>query len=133
MHNQIEGRGVANATRKIGLRLALVAMFANLFLLCGMVRWVGSQPPTKNRPALFLGNESLPPINFMKDGKPTGVVVDLVKAVAQHMHRPVEIRLMNWSEAQQSVLDGRADGLMQINPNPERLELYDFSEPLLTY
>jgi ABC-type amino acid transport substrate-binding protein len=83
------------------------------------------------RPALFLGNESLPPMNFMKDGKPAGVVIDLAKALAERMHQPVEIRLMNWAEAQQLVADGRADALLQINPTPERLKTYDFSEPLL--
>lgn len=85
----------------------------------------------KERPALFLGNESLPPMNFMKQGKPTGIVVDLAKAVAERMHRPVEIQLMNWTEAQQLVLDGRAEALLQIDPNPERLKIYDFSDPLL--
>jgi len=84
------------------------------------------------RPVLFLGNESLPPMNYVKQGKPTGIVVDLAKALTERMHRPVEIRLMNWAEAQQLVLEGRADALLQINPDPERLKIYDFSEPLLT-
>ncbi|HUL29621.1 MAG TPA: transporter substrate-binding domain-containing protein, partial [Thermodesulfobacteriota bacterium] len=84
------------------------------------------------RPILFLANESLPPMNFMKNGKPTGIVVDLAKALAKHMRRPVKIRLMDWTEAQQLVLEGRADALLQINPSPERLKMYDFSEPLLT-
>jgi PAS domain S-box-containing protein len=84
------------------------------------------------RPALFLGNESLPPMIYMNRGKPTGIVVDLAKALAKRMHQPVEIRLMNWADAQQLVLDGRADALLQINPSPERLKIYDFSEPLLT-
>jgi len=71
-------------------------------------------------------------MNFMKDGKPTGIVIDLVEALAKRMHHPVEIRLMNWTEAQQLVLEGRADALLQINPDPERLKIFDFSEPLLT-
>ncbi len=85
----------------------------------------------EKRPALFLANESLPPMNFMKHGKPTGIVVDLVEAMAARMHRPVEIQLMNWTKAQQLVLDGRADALLQMDPNPERLKIYDFSNPLL--
>jgi hypothetical protein len=39
---------------------------------------------------------------------------------------------MNWAEAQQLVRSGEADGLLQINISPERLKIYDFSEPLLT-
>ena len=46
-------------------------------------------------PALFLGNEALPPINVMQDGRPAGVIVDLARALAQRMHHRVEIRLMN--------------------------------------
>ena len=80
---------------------------------------------------MFLGNESLPPMNFMKNGKPSGIVVDLTDALAKRMHRPAEIRLMEWTEAQKLVLEGRADALLQINPNRERLKIYDFSEPLL--
>jgi len=80
----------------------------------------------------FLGNEALPPINYLKDGYPTGVVVDLARAIAQRMPRRVEIRLMNWTQAQQLVLEGRAEALLQINPSPERQQLYDFSQPLLT-
>jgi ABC-type amino acid transport substrate-binding protein len=60
------------------------------------------------------------------------IVIDLAKALAERMHQPVEIRLMNWAEAQRLVLDGQADALLQINPSPERLKTYDFSEPLLT-
>ena len=83
------------------------------------------------RPVLLLGNQSLPPMIYLKHGVPTGIVIDLAKAIARRMHRPVEIQLMDWSLAQQSVLEGRADALLQINANPERLKIYDFSEPLL--
>jgi PAS domain S-box-containing protein len=83
------------------------------------------------KPVLFLGNQSLPPMNYMKNGRPTGIVVDLAQALARRMRYPVEIRLMDWSEAQRRVLDGQADALLQINANPERRTLYDFSDPLL--
>jgi PAS domain S-box-containing protein len=86
---------------------------------------------TGERRVLFLGNESLPPMSFMKNGKPTGIVIDLAKALAERIHHPVEIRLMNWAEAQQLVLEGRADALLQINPDPQRIKDYDFSDPLL--
>src|SRR5208283_4217872 len=100
-----------------------------------MVDQASAQPvggDAGERPVLFLANDSLPPISFMKNAKPTGIVIDLAEAMAKHMHRPVQIRLMNWTEAQQLVLDGRADALLQINPDQERLKIYDFSGPLLT-
>ncbi len=40
------------------------------------------------KPVLFLGNQSLPPMNYLKDGKPVGIVIDLVEALAQRMHYP---------------------------------------------
>jgi len=80
---------------------------------------------------LFLGNHSLPPMIFMDHGKPAGVVVDLAAALAGRMKRPVRFEYMNWAAAQQLVLDGRADALLQINPTEERKKLYDFSESLL--
>jgi PAS domain S-box-containing protein len=115
--------------------VAPVALIVGALLAWWMVDQAMAQPDGREageRPALFLANESLPPMNFMKHGEPTGIVIGLAEALAKRMHRPVEIRLMHWAEAQQLVLDGRADALLQINPNPERLRIYDFSEPLLT-
>jgi ABC-type amino acid transport substrate-binding protein len=68
----------------------------------------------------------------MKDGHPAGVIVDLARALAQRTHRRVEIRPMTWTRAQELVQEGRADALLQINPSPERREVFDFSAPLLT-
>lgn len=91
-----------------------------------------TQTPSGDPPAIFLGNEALPPMCFLDHGKPRGIVVDLAEALAKHLQRPVEVRLMDWAEAQRLVQEGRADALLQINPSPERLALYDFSSPLLT-
>jgi len=82
-------------------------------------------------PALFLGNESLPPMVYLESGHPAGIVVDLMKAMSTRMKRPVEISAMNWTDAQRLVREGRADALLQINQTPERLETLIFSEPLL--
>jgi len=115
--------------------VAPVALIVGALLAWCMVEQAMAQQDGREageRPALFLANESLPPMNFIKHGEPTGIVIDLAEALAKRMPRSVEIRLMHWAEAQQLVLDGRADALLQINPNPERLRIYDFSEPLLT-
>ncbi len=114
--------------------VAAVALIVGALLSWWMVDQAKAQPvrgEAEERPVLFLGNGSLPPMNFIKNGKPTGIVLDLAEALAKRMRHPVEIRLMNWTEAQQLVLQGRADALLQINPNLERLKVYDFSEPLL--
>ncbi len=85
----------------------------------------------RSEPALFLGNEALPPMCFMERGRPRGIVVDLAEALARNMRRPVKVHLADWAEAQRLVREGRADALLQFNPSPERRVLYDFSDPLL--
>jgi|WetSurMetagenome_2_1015567.scaffolds.fasta_scaffold02555_4 PAS domain S-box-containing protein len=114
--------------------VATFALIVGVLIIWWMVdqaraKQVGGE--ANERPVLFLANASLPPMSFMENGKPAGIVIDLAMALAERMHHRVEIRLMNWTEAQQLVLEDRADALLQINPNPERLEIYDFSDPLL--
>jgi PAS domain S-box-containing protein len=80
---------------------------------------------------LFLGNEKIAPVVYLDGTVPAGLAVDLVRALALHMSRPVEIRAMDWKQAQGLVADGKADALIQINATPERREIYDFSDPFL--
>jgi ABC-type amino acid transport substrate-binding protein len=72
--------------------VAAKALIVGVLLTC----WMASQAEVQTvdeqaaeRPALFLANESLPPLNFMKNGRPTGLVVDLANALAKRMRRPV--------------------------------------------
>jgi len=97
-----------------------------------------SQPPMAvggddlaKPPLIFLGNKSLPPMIYIEGNKPVGVIVDLAEAIKSRMYRPVDIKYMNWSHAQQLVLEGKADALLQINPSEERKKLYDFSDSLV--
>jgi PAS domain S-box-containing protein len=80
---------------------------------------------------LFLGNEKLAPVVYSEGTVPAGLAVDMVRALASHMSRPVEIRTMDWKQAQSLVAEGKADALIQINATPERKEIYDFSDPFL--
>jgi PAS domain S-box-containing protein len=114
------------------MQVAVMTLVVGALFAGWMAGEARAQQAGGERPALFLGNDSLPPMNFLQHGKETGIVVDLARALVKRMRRPVEIRLMDWAEAQKLVLDGRADALLQINPNPERMKIYDFSEPLVT-
>jgi PAS domain S-box-containing protein len=131
IHRKPMGKTRETGMWMAGVAVALIvgALFAWRVVDRAMAQPAGGE--NRERPALFLANELLPPMNFMKHGKPTGIVIDLAEALSKRMRRPMEIRLMSWTEAQQLVLDGQADALLQINPNPERLKIYDFSEPLL--
>jgi PAS domain S-box-containing protein len=92
----------------------------------------GPAAGTSNKtPLLFLGNQNIAPVVYLDGTTPSGIAVDLVHALARYMSEPVEIRAMNWSEAQALVARGDADALIQINPTEERKKIYDFSDPLL--
>jgi PAS domain S-box-containing protein len=104
----------------------VIFCLSQLLLLSSL--WAGE---VKDGGVLFLGNRNIAPVVFLEDGRPVGVVVDIVRAMAPHLPRPIEIRAMDWQEAQALVARGEADALLQINPTGERLKIYDFSEPLL--
>ncbi len=80
---------------------------------------------------LFLGNKNIAPVVYLDNTTPSGVAVDIVRALAKHIPQPVEIRAMDWSEAQALVARGKADALIQINETEERKKIYDFSDTLL--
>jgi PAS domain S-box-containing protein len=85
---------------------------------------------TDNR-LVFLGNKNIAPVVYLDNGIPAGVAVDIVHAIAGHLPQPVEIKAMDWSEAQSLVARGEADALIQINETEERKKIYDFSDSLL--
>ena len=82
-------------------------------------------------PLLFLGNANIAPVVYLDGTTPTGLAVDLVHALAAHMSRAVEVRAMDWTQAQGLVANGQADALIQINSTEARQKIYDFSDPFL--
>lgn len=87
---------------------------------------LAAEPPLR-----FLGNEALAPVVWRDHGTVRGVAVDLVNAAALQAGLSIRIEASDWQQAQEELRDGRADALIQINPTPQRLALYDFSDPLL--
>ena len=114
---------------------------AGLVVLCAalVLCWLPSQasaavspiPPARPGALLFLGNKNLAPVVYLDGTLPSGLAVDLTRALEPHMSQPIEIRVMDWKQAQAIVASGHADALIQINATPERREIYDFSDPLL--
>ena len=89
------------------------------------------QDAADRKPLRFIGNASLPPVVFSDRGQARGVAVDLVMAAAREAGLDIRIEAMNWQQAQTEMREGRADGLIHINPTPERLQSLAFSAPLL--
>ena len=90
-----------------------------------------SAVPASNGSLVFLANKNLAPVAYLDHGVPSGLAIDLTRAIAARMPHSVQIRLTDWTRAQALVASGRADALIQINPTPERRKTYDFSDPFL--
>jgi ABC-type amino acid transport substrate-binding protein len=86
-----------------------------------------------NDPIVLAGDENFHPIEYLDDDTPKGLNVELINELAKAMGRKIEIRLMQWQEAQQKVLNGEIDGLTTMSITEKRKELYDFSEVTLQY
>jgi len=103
----------------------------NLLILLIVLIPLSLSANNKNEKYLFLGNHNLPPMVYIQDSKPEGVVVDLANAIAERSGINIEIQAIDWTMAQSKVLKGEADALLQINQNSARNKIYDFSENLL--
>lgn len=112
-----------NKTRFIG------AIFILLILLLIFSGFVAN---AEGRATLvLLGNENLAPIVYNDNAVVKGVAVDIAIAIGNKIGCDIKVVAVNWEMAQQMVQSGDADGLLHINPSPERNKLYDFSDPLL--
>lgn len=90
-----------------------------------------SSPSADQSDRLFLGNSNIPPVLFLENGEPKGVVLDIFREVSKRVTSDLDVRLMNWADAQKMVQSGEAAGLLQLNRNPDRETYLNFSNPLL--
>lgn len=74
-----------------------------------------------------------PPINFIsRNGKPTGIGVDLANLLEKRTGLKFNIQPDHFSENLKAVKNKNADALMDVTPKPERAEYLDFTQPYLT-
>jgi polar amino acid transport system substrate-binding protein len=75
--------------------------------------------------------EHFPPFVEVKDSKPTGLAVDIVRAAAAKAGIDVDFVPVPFDQVHGTLKDGRADAIFPIAITPEREAVYDFSAPLL--
>lgn len=51
---------------------------------------------------------------YLDKTTPTGIAVDIVRAMAPHLPQPIEIKAMDWLEAQALVARGEADACLRL-------------------
>lgn len=90
-----------------------------------------SPEASDQRPLVFAGDANFQPLEYLENGVPEGINVEVLQALSRAMGRRIEIRLMSWIKAQGMVLSGEADALTLMGRTEKREKLYDFSEPTL--
>jgi PAS domain S-box-containing protein len=75
------------------------------------------------------GDHGNPPYEFLKNGKPTGFNIELMRAVADAVGADVEFRLGPWSQVRGELEQGKIDALAGMYYSEERSRLVDFSVP----
>ena len=76
-------------------------------------------------------NNLLPPFAEAKDGKAVGLVVDIVRAAAEHAGYSVEFLPVPLEQMEAALKEGRAVAAIPAAASPERRERMDFSDTLM--
>lgn len=106
-----------------------IAIFLAIFFASGTL--LAGEPLASDKQIIKLGYVDFPPYEFEQDGKPSGVLVDIVNTIFQKADIPVEMQLFPFKRAYQITKDGEIDGLFNFYKTEERLEYFDYSEPII--
>jgi polar amino acid transport system substrate-binding protein len=90
-------------------------------------RWFPAEVP----PGIFqLMTEEYPPVTFLKDGRPSGLVTDLVRELAARQGIPDNIRLTSWKNAYNMALLYPQVVLFSAERTPDRESLFQWVGPV---
>ncbi len=106
-----------------------IAIFLALFLAPGMS--LAEEMPVPDKQVIKLGYVDFPPYEFEHEGKPSGILVDIVNTIFQKADIPVELQLYPFKRAYNSAKVGEIDGLFNFYKTEERLEHFDYTEPVI--
>ncbi len=80
---------------------------------------------------IVAADQDYQPYSFYdQDGEASGYDVELIYRLSTLMHKNVEIRLMPWADAVETVKKGEADILLGLDYNMENLEDFELTMPL---
>jgi len=76
---------------------------------------------------LILGNEYKPPKIYLKNGKPKGILVEIMKYIEQETKCSFNIDLFPWNRSYNMAKIGMG-GIIGLSMNQERLKIFDYSD-----
>lgn len=78
---------------------------------------------------LIYGDDSYPPVVYSEAGKPTGILVDILRKVSARTGDTYEVRLFPWKRAYEHARAGHA-AVVGVSKTAERTAQFDFSDPI---
>jgi len=109
--------------------LTLVILLT-LFLIPNAL--LADEMPNAEEPAIALGYVDFPPYEFEEEGKPSGVLVKIVNMLFEKADVPLDLQLYPFKRAFNSTKEGQIDGLFNFYKTEERLESFDYTDPIIT-
>ena len=101
------------------MRRALPIIAAILFTIHGN--------PSFGDEITIFGNEYKPPKYFLEDGKPKGILVDILRYIDQETNHSFVIKLYPWKRAYRLAEVGQG-GIIGLSKTAERLQFFDYSD-----
>lgn len=113
-----------------------------VFLLCGIV-WgfvaLASAADIKlteeearfikeHNKIVFVGQKEYPPFEFLENEQYTGLTIEIIRWIGTELGFTPEFHPMTFKEAQQAILDDKADVLSSFFYSVERDKLFDFTD-----
>ncbi len=105
-------------------------VFLLLLVVAGLPGVVCGQEPPRRAPLVVVSDDNYPPYLFRDaSGKVRGILTDQWALWEQKTGVKVDLKAMDWSEAQRLMREGRADVIDTIFFTEERAKVYDFTSP----
>ncbi|MDQ1278421.1 MAG: Amino acid transporter substrate-binding protein [Thermodesulfobacteriota bacterium] len=109
-------------------KIGYFCLVLSLFVLSGCV--CGTPKNIKDVSEVQMLTEEYPPVTFMKDGKVSGFVTDVVREIITRQGIPDSIRLTSWDEAYKTALSKPNIVLFSTERTEKREQLFQWVGPV---
>ena len=97
--------------------------------LCIALFGTGLMQRAHSETLVVLGDDKYYPVIYLDNGKPAGLLVDLLKRISARTGDDYHFRLSPWNRAYELARQGEG-AIVGISKTPERLEKFDYSDPV---
>lgn len=99
-------------------------------LLCFLLLILCLQPAYSQAPLVLSTVNGFPPYSYLKDGKLTGIDIEIIKEMAQRLNLDIKLVTATWKGVMHQVEAGMVDGGFAAFLTPERQNFSLYTAPL---